>query len=272
MIARQLRPYETLTRAGLVLAGAGLALVAGCAFQISNDAEAHDDWKKTYTLTQPGSVEIRNSSGAIDIEPGTGNTVDVAATRSVRAATDEAAKDALAHFEFDESVSPNRVAIDSSNRQAGLLLNLSRSVNYHLRVPRWASVTVDESNGDITVSGLAGTFRARATNGRVRATALENAASVSTTNGRIVLDFAKIGDGDVSCDTINGAITVTLPPDGKARLSARVTNGAIRTSGLNLSVSEQSARRLDASLGGGGPIVHLVTVNGAIEITSRKAP
>ena len=85
----------------------------------------------------------------------------------------------------------------------------------------------------------------------------------------VKLDFSKLGDAGVSCETTTGTISVTVPRDAKARISARVTNGAINTSDLQLAVTEQSRRRLDASIGGGGPSIRLETTNGAISINGR---
>jgi hypothetical protein len=43
-----------------------------------------------------------------------------------------------------------------------------------------------------------------------------------------------------------------VPKDAKASVSLRVSNGGISTSGLDMAVSEQSRRRVDGTIGGGG--------------------
>jgi hypothetical protein len=63
----------------------------------------------------------------------------------------------------------------------------------------------------------------------------------------------------VRCETTNGAIFVTVPKDAKASVSLRVSNGGISTSGLDMAVSEQSRRRVDGTIGGGGPNIKLET-------------
>ena len=62
----------------------------------------------TYELQPGGRVEISNVNGKIDVEPSTGNTVDVTADKKARAGTPEAAKAAL---------EPHRA---SSRRRAGV--------------------------------------------------------------------------------------------------------------------------------------------------------
>ena len=89
-------------------------------------------------------------------------------------------------------------------------------------------------------------------------------------HGTVTLNVTKHGEDGIACETTNGMISLTLPPSVNARLSARVTNGAISQEGFNLTVSEQSRRRLDATIGGGGPPIRLETTNGAIQVRASK--
>lgn len=253
---------------GLALLGSAFSLSA-CNLDVSLRAEAKDQWKRHYMIAKGGTLEIRNTNGLIRIEPGDG--VDVTADRIVQAGTDQAAKDALSGFEIQESASPDHVLIDSAGRKGlNLSVNLSRRVEYHVRAPEWMNVRLATTNGDIHVEPkLTGKFQAEATNGRITAQGLEGSADASTTNGTITLDVAKISDGGISAETTNGAITLSVPPAANAHLSARVTNGAIRPEGLNLTVTDSGRRRLEATLGAGGPAVTLETTNGAITIRAR---
>jgi len=251
----------------LAAAGVSLFLLAGCGVDISMGAEAKDQWQRHYTLTDGGTLEIRNTNGLIQVEPGDGHDVTVSAERVVKAATDEAAKAALAAFEIQESSAPDHISLDSTSR-TGMNLTGNRRVDFHVRVPRTTNVRLHTTNGNIEVSGpLSGTFRAETTNGGVRATGLENSAKASTTNGEVSLQVTRIGEDGVSCETTNGRIELVVPPNLNARLSARVTNGGIQTDGLTLTnISEQSRRRLEATLGTGGPSINLETTNGGVEI------
>jgi DUF4097 and DUF4098 domain-containing protein YvlB len=255
-----------LSRLALV---AALAVACACNVDLSTGVEARDEWKRTYTLAQGGSFELRNTNGRIRVTSGDGDTIDVRADRIVKAATEESAKDALKQFEIAETVTPKSVTIDSTSRGMGITIRLQRRVDFEVRVPRWADVRLDATNSDIEVSGLQGPFRAETTNGRITGSALEGGARVETTNGVVNLDVAKLTDAGISCETTNGTITVSVPRDSRAQISARVTNGAITTSDLPLTVTEQSRRRLDGTIGGGGPAIRLETTNGSIAIRAR---
>jgi hypothetical protein len=250
-------------------AAALLFLAGACGLQFALGAEAKDQWKKSYTLAPGGSFEIRNTNGRIEVRTGDGNTVDVVADRVVRAATDEGAKDALRRLEIAETVSPDRISLDATGHGMGLQINISKRVDFVVHLPRWAAVKLVSTNGDIDVADLGGSLAIETTNGGIKGTGLANTTTVSSTNGTVTLEFAKLGDSGISCETTNGAIQITIPRDSKARLSARVTNGTITTSDLELSASEQSRRRLEASIGGGGPAIRLETTNGLIQLRGK---
>jgi hypothetical protein len=241
---------------------------AACGIDLFAQEEARDQWKRTYTVEQGATLEILNTNGKIVLTAGETDTIDVTAERIVKASTEEKAKELLAEFEIRDSASADRVRIDSKST-TNLGMGVNRSVNYTVTVPRWAHVTLETTNGDIRVEGIAGELRIQAMNGRIEAADLENGATVDTTNGAISLAFAKLGDQGVDCETINGAITVTLPRDAGADVSARVTNGSISTGDLGLSLTEESRRRVEGRLGSGGPRVRLETVNGAISVRGR---
>lgn len=252
---------------------ASLLALGGCHLNLSNRAEARDQLTRHYTLAPGGTLEIRNTNGLIRIDATDGNAVDVTADRIVQAPTDQGAKDALAGYNIQETITPDRVVLDSAN--GGLNINLvpmSRRVEYHVRVPQWVNIKLVTTNGDIDMAGprLTGTFQAEATNGRIKVVGIENSATVETTNGTISVDVTALKDGGVSLSTTNGAIMLTLPAAIKARLSARVTNGTINQSGLDIAVAEQSRHRLDGTIGGGGPMIKLETTNGLVQIKAGK--
>ena len=247
---------------------AAVLAVAGCNLDLSSGAEAKDQWQRQYKLSRGGTLDLRNTNGVVRFEVTDEDGIDVRAERVVRANTDQAAKEALAAFEIRESASSDRVTIDSTTTGSGLTFNLQRRVEFHVRVPRWTNMKIETTNGDIEVTGgrVTGTVHVSTTNGRIRAGGLENTARASTTNGQIELEIAKLSEDGVACETTNGSIELAVPPDINAQLSARVTNGGIRTDGLTLVVAEQSRRRLDASIGRGGPAIKLETTNGAIDV------
>lgn len=239
---------------------------AACNLNISTDVEAKDQWTRSYPISESGALAIVTGNGRVVVETADIKTIEVWAERIVKAGTEEAANEQLKMIDMHEEVSADRVSIDGSTK--GLNIKTSRRINYVVKVPKTIAVTVESSNGDISVTGLTGAFRASASNGRIIGMDLGGSAHASTTNGVVELTMATV-TGDVTAETTNGKVTVTVPRGTNATLSARVTNGEISHDNLDLQVTETSRRRLDGRLGTGGPSIRVETTNGAVRVIGR---
>lgn len=256
--------FRTAPIALLIVA---VAASTACNLQISTDVEAKDTWTRSYPMTETGSFSINNTNGRITIDAADITTVEVTAERIVKARTEETANEQLKLWEFQEQVSPDSVSIDSSAR--GLSIGVSRNAHYIVRVPRGIAVTLKSTNGEVTATGIRGTFSASATNGRIIGHDLHGSVQASTTNGVINLTMAAIGANGVSAETTNGQVIINLPRSANADVSARVTNGAISHENLDLQITESSRRRLDGRLGTGGPAIRVETTNGAVRLIGQ---
>jgi hypothetical protein len=248
--------------------GVGLAALAGCGLHFSPNVEAKEDWTRRYTLTSGGSFEVRETNGRVQVRGGDGDAVEVTATKIGRGIDDTAARQALARIEIREEVSPASIVLDSTAKSGGPSFGESRTVNYVVTLPRRSQLTIKTTNGEIGVENVAGRVTVTTTNGSIRASGLESETKVAATNGEVVLEFARLGGG-VTCETTNGTISVTVPRNAAADVSMRVTNGEIGHSNLDLKVKEETRRRLDAAIGGGGPEVKLETTNGEIQLRGK---
>lgn len=230
------------------------------------------DWRKTYDLKPGGRLEISNVNGRIDVTPAEGDSVEVVAQKSVRAVSVEAAKDALSRIEIQETVSPDSVKLETKLQRApgSFFGGMNQEVHYMVKVPAALEVRVATVNGGIELSGLKGRITAEATNGAVKAHDVSGAIDASTTNGGVEVELARVAESGAKLGCTNGGITLTLPSDAKATISARVTNGGIHTSGVNIETTgENSRRRLDGRMNGGGPRIDIEGTNGGIRIASR---
>jgi DUF4097 and DUF4098 domain-containing protein YvlB len=246
-----------------------LLCATGCVGFASQKAEVKDEWRRSYTLSRGATFEIRNTNGQIRVEASDRDTVDVVAVRTVKAPSEAQAKATLEDLVITETVTSSGVSLRSRNEGFSFMLNRSRRVDYTVRAPRWMNVTLDSTNGGIEVTGTGGPLRAESTNGEITGTSLQGGAVVETTNGDVRLEFVKLDASGVRSSTTNGSIDISLPRDTKASLSAKVTNGSITASDFTLTTTEQSRRKLEATIGGGGPTVRLSTTNGAIQVRGR---
>ena len=251
---------------------AAAVATAGCDIVTADlRAEESAQFHKTYTLDARGHVEIHNVNGKIVVEPSTGNTVEVDATKKARGASQEAAKAALDRVNIAEDVTSGRIRIDTkiTKNEGFSFMSGGVTVEYHVKVPAGADVNFSTVNGGVEVSGLDGSVTASTTNGGVKARNVGGHLEASTTNGGVEAELSHMPDGGVKLECVNGGIEVRLPRDAKATISASITNGGIETPGLDLDKSETSRRHLEARMNGGGPRLEASGVNGGIKLIGR---
>jgi hypothetical protein len=244
-------------------------VLAACDLHVGElRARATDEWTHTYPLKAGGEIRIANTNGRIDVEAADGSTVEVRAEKIAKGATETAARELLPRIVIREKATPDRVSIETE-RLGGIMIGASFEVRYHVKAPAGAVIDVENTNGQVVLTRLAGRVTARTTNGAVRGDGLRGAVDARTTNGAVTMDLAGITD-TVRLRTTNGGLTVRVPESAKADLEAQVTNGGISVGEFDaLQVEERSRRRLEAKLNGGGPTIDLQTTNGAIRIRPR---
>ena len=74
-------------------------LLAGCDIQVGQNGvsvdvahgRASDEWRRSYTVSPGGRVEVTNVNGAIEVLAAAGSQVEILAERTVRSGSDEEA-------------------------------------------------------------------------------------------------------------------------------------------------------------------------------------
>jgi len=246
---------------------------AGCDIVTADlRSEETSQWQKTYTLDANGRVEIGNVNGKIRVEPSSGNTVEITAIKKARGATPEQAKAALERATIVENVSAGSIKIETRiTRLEGIVFNGGNlQVEYLVRVPAGAEMRATTVNGGIEIAGLKGRVTAETTNGGVEARSVSGQLEASTTNGGLDIDLESIAEGGVKLECTNGGIKVRLPRDAKATISASITNGGISAGDLAIDATgENSRRRLEGRMNGGGPRLQIAGTNGGISLSGR---
>jgi DUF4097 and DUF4098 domain-containing protein YvlB len=246
---------------------------AGCDIVTADlRSEESTTWQKSYPLDANGRLEIHNVNGRIRVEPSTGNSVEVTATKKARGATPEQAKASLERASIVETVSPGSVKLETKiARTTGFVMNGGNlQVEYTVKVPAGAEVKVATINGGIEVANLKGRVTAETTNGGVEARGLTGQLEASTTNGGLDIDMATVPEGGVKLECTNGGISVRLPRDAKATISASISNGGISHGDLPIDITGQNTRRrLEGRLNGGGPRVQIEGTNGGVTLSAR---
>lgn len=142
------------------------------------------------------------------------------------------------------------------------------SIDYDVTIPRSMDLKVENTNGSITASDVAGAIELSTTNGRIESIRCAGSINAGTTNGAIRAELVRVAPGKpMKFETTNGSITLLVPPSFAANVSAETTNGSIRTD-LPVTTKSFSRRELRGTLNGGGAELGLYTTNGSIEVRS----
>ncbi len=255
----------------------GLALALTLPFAAACDIvggfgneRASETWSKSYPLASGGRVEITNVNGRIDLSGSATDKVEVSAEKIGKGSTPEDAKEMLKRIEIRENVSADRIHLET-RLERGVGFHMGRGeVRYTVRVPLGASIKLETVNGGIEVDNIRGRAELETTNGGIVARRIAGGLDASTTNGGVQAEVDALGADGVQMECTNGGLRLTLPKDARADITARIVNGGISVDGLNVdTIGEQTRRRLEGRLNGGGPRVRIEGTNGGIRITGR---
>lgn len=143
----------------------------------------------------------------------------------------------------------------------------SWGVSWEVRVPRDTDLDVDTKNGGIGISDVRGTIDFRALNGGVHLSGVAGDVRGRTTNGglHVELEGRRWDGAGLDVQTTNGGVTLSVPADYSARLETGTVNGGIDVA-FPVTVQGRVGRRLEATLGDGGPTIRAVTTNGGVRL------
>jgi hypothetical protein len=171
----------------------------------------------------------------------------------------------------------SRVTIDTSAAQVRSLGPDTNedggwSVSYEIFEPQSTDLDLKGTNGGLTVSDVRGQPHFDVKNGGVHLKRVAGDISGGTINGGIQVDLAGASfDGrQMEITTHNGGVTVTMPANYSAHLQAETGLGNIQSDfPVTLSGSLKS-RKVDFSVGAGGPLIHVTTSNGGVHFKKAE--
>jgi DUF4097 and DUF4098 domain-containing protein YvlB len=147
------------------------------------------------------------------------------------------------------------------------------SVVYHVHVPRRRNLEGTSNNGPLSARGVTGTIRLETRNGPIDLADVGGDVTARAQNGPIGVKLGGTtweGAG-LDAETRNGPISISIPPDYAAVLETGTEHGPFDTEiPLQIRLEPgQDQHRFRVELGGGGPLVRVVTTNGPVSIEAR---
>jgi hypothetical protein len=224
-------------------------------------------------------VYVHNVNGLVRVEAGSGTKVEITATKHWRRGDPDEVKislqqvgsgrgDVLVCALWNENSTCDEDGVRSHN-DGWRNHNNDTSVEFIVRLPAGVNVNATTVNGGVEVDGATAVVIAKTVNGNVEARSTGGPVHVRTVNGDIDVRAGTIGDERLDYSTTNGSITLEIPASANADVDMRTVNGGL-SSDFPLMVQGRFDRRhMQATLGKGGPVLRLSTVNGSIRL--RKA-
>jgi hypothetical protein len=239
--------------------------------------KAEDTWSRTYKVADKGRFELINVNGRITAEPADGAELVVEGKRSVKARSDEGAKELLSKLEIREEVSDATVRVES--RPPRLSGFSSHQIEWTIKVPKGVIVDLRTTNGGVRLNNLSNEIHAKTTNGGVKGlNIIATVIEASAVNGGVEIALGAPLDttASIEMEAVNGGVELSLPYDSKATIAARCVNGGVQVENLEISREEQQSdfdkrRRLNGTMNGGGAKVNLSTTNGGVRILRAGA-
>ena len=251
-----------------------LSAVLVLAASAASAATLKETIDRTFDVRPGATVDLTSVNGRVTVKAWDQPRVKVVAVKEVETSRDEIQK------------VMKELRVDIQPRDGGLVIkthyphdrggvaffdwlfgdDIDAQVTYDLLVPRSMNVNVENTNGGIYVSEVAGKHDLDTTNGKIEVTRCAGSLDASTTNGGIRAELVRVAKGQpMRFETTNGRIEVVVPRDFAADIDASTTNGSIKS---DLPVSTRSAgdNTLRGTINGGGTTLRLRTTNGGIAL------
>ena len=244
------------------------ALLSACGLNtsygshVTGSRNVHESAKNSFDLAANGTVRVENVAGIIDVQTWDRPRIEIAIDKYGEDKSDLANTNVV----IDHGASD--FAVKTEYRRENGFPTRGGAVDYHLRVPRTVTLTVENVSGPVIVSGVSGSVDISDVSGTVRATGLANDAKASTTSGRIELAFDKLGRGQsVSAKAISGRITITAPKNASATVDASTTAGTVTSDFASIHPERgEVGMKANGRIGNGDATLALNTVSGSITI------
>ncbi len=263
-----------------VLVALSIALLFLAVSCIMAGEKYREDFSKTLPLKAGDRFSLDNVNGSVAVATWKEDKVEIRAVKTSRRSEEELAKVEIRVEGSAGGVSvkavwpkfPRRANVNVEFEvlvPEGVVLDEVETTNGGIEISgRFLRIDTGTTNGSVRIENASGELDASTTNGSIIVNRFEGRIKADTTNGNIRLEGVAFKDG-VSADTTNGSITLSIAnADGlNADLRARTTNGSVTVDfPVTLKNLSQSRRRVEATIGRGGPLIELGTTNGSIKL------
>ena len=151
------------------------------------------------------------------------------------------------------------------------------SVDFTVRVPAGVKLAARTVSGDVQATRLRGPVDARSVSGNVRVSTA-GPVQASSVSGSVTATLGRMGGQDLTFRSVSGDVTLEVPAGIDAEFQARTLSGSIDSDfPLRLGGGDERGRyrvrvgqQAHATLGRGGPALHVTTVSGDVVLRRSR--
>ena len=272
------------SRLGVATALAAVVMLAPLAVSAGGRAggggqptRSGEDFEWRGHIATDKAIEVKGVNGGIVAEPTTGSEVEVVAHKKARKSDPEEVRIEVIEHPGGVTIcalypSPRGAPPNECKPGEGGRMNTHDNdvqVDFTVQVPAGVGFIGRNVNGDVMASGLKGDAEAYTVNGSIRLETRGNARA-STVNGSIQAEMGVPAGDELEFESVNGGITVTMPAASGAEVHASTVNGDISTDFPITVTGKIGRRKLAGTIGSGGRLLEMKTVNGGIELKKAK--
>ena len=239
-------------------------------------AAAQEEFHWSGNVKAGQAIEIKGVNGGITATGSTGSQVELVAVKKGRTSDPAAVKiDVVEHADgvticavYPAEGTPNECAPGKGGRMR--VHDNDVNVEWKLSVPAGVRFVGRTVNGGIDARGIQADAEAETVNGGVDLDST-GTARAETVNGGITARLGRADwSGTLKLATVNGGIDVTIPEGLNAEVNASTVNGDISTDFPITVTGKIGRRKLAGTVGSGGRLLEMKTVNGGIELKKAK--
>jgi DUF4097 and DUF4098 domain-containing protein YvlB len=249
--------------------------VAGCLALLLAPAAAAQDFQWKGRIASGKWLEVKGVNGSVRAQAATGAEAEVTAAKTSRRSDPEEVKIEVLEHEDGITIcavypTPPRARRENrcepGDHWGSSTENNDVKVDFTVHVPAGVRFRGQTVNGELEAEGLGADAVVSTVNGSVHVSTTGN-AEAHTVNGSI---YATMGRADWSDEadfrTVNGGITLTFAGDLNTEIRAGTVNGDIESDWPVTVTGRFGPKRVSGTIGRGGRLLKLETVNGDIRL------
>ncbi|MBW7991234.1 MAG: DUF4097 domain-containing protein [Planctomycetes bacterium] len=260
--------YDYFTKKSLLICLLGMLTIStGCCINI--DGWFRAEYEKTNKLDAPlaprSTLALENEVGSITIDGQDVTNCDVTATITVKAPTEEEAKELAEQIkiELEQDGDALTVKITKPRKKR----RRSISISFNITVPKQTALQISSDVGEIRISNITENIKAQTDVGKISCKEISGDIDLKVDVGKVNVVYSKTAPAacNVNIKTDVGSIDITIPPECSAAVQANTDVGSITTD-MPLTIKGKVGKNLRGTIGAGEGKLYLRTDVGSIRI------